>query len=93
VSTTLDKVKLKDSILCITQNKGKVIVGLADGSVCLFSRQRDIGTWDLKNFYLINFDNLHHSVRCLNNVFDQVWCGCRNKIYIVDPNQLNVPVI
>lgn len=92
VSTTIDKVKLKDSILCLSQNKGKVVVGLADGSVAIFYRSKS-GLWDLKNFYLISFDNLHHSIRCLNNVYDNVWCGCRNKIYIVDPSELNVPAV
>lgn len=74
-----------------SHNNGKVIVGLADGSVAIFYRSKS-GQWDLKNYYLISFDNLHHSIRCLNNVYEHVWCGCRNKIYIVDPTELNVPV-
>jgi hypothetical protein len=68
-----------------------MVVGLADGSAAIFNRAKS-GAWDLKSFYVISFDNLHHSIRCLTNVYEHVWCGCRNKIYIVNPAELNVPV-
>lgn len=86
VSKSIDKIKLKDAILSIVQNKGRVIVGLADGSIAIFNRNAE-GLWDLKNFHLINVDKPSHSIRCLINVNDNVWAGCRNKIYVVNPDE------
>lgn len=72
---------------------GKVLVGLADGTVAIFQRNLTTFEWDLKNFYLVNFDNTHHSIRCIENVHQHVWAGCRNKIYVLNPENLTVPVI
>jgi hypothetical protein len=63
-----------------------VIVGLADGTVVIFHRNEE-GLWDLKNFNVINFDRPHHSIRTLINVHETVWCGCRNKIFIINPDE------
>lgn len=89
VSKPIEKLKLKDAILCIVQNKGRVIVGLADGTAALFHRSAD-GLWDLKNFYVINFGKPHHSIRTLANVYDNVWCACRNKIFVINPDDFRL---
>lgn len=92
MSHTIDKVKLKDAILCMVQQNGKVLVGLADGSVAIFQRDLKTFEWDLRNFYLVTFDNAHHSIRCMQSVYGRhVWSGCRNKIYILNPDNLTVP--
>ncbi len=74
-----------------SQNSGRVIAGLADGTIAIFHRNSD-GLWDLKNFYVINFDRPHHSIRCLINVYDTVWCGCRNKIFVINPDEFKLVV-
>ncbi len=79
-------------MIFFSQNKGRVIAGLADGSIALFHRNNE-GIWDLKNFYLINFDRPAHSIRCLINVYDNIWCGCRNKIFILNPDEFNLLVL
>ena len=78
-------------ILFKSQNGEKVIVGLADGSAALFKRN-SANNWDLKNFQLINFDKPHHSIRCLSNVNENIWCGCRNKIFVLNPIELKILV-
>ena len=50
------------------------------------------GNWDLKNYNLFDFGKPHHSIRCLTNVYDNVWCGCRNKIYVIDPKEFKILV-
>ena len=74
-----------------SQNKGRVIVGLADGTIAIFHRNSE-GLWDLKNFHLINVDKPAHSIRCLINVNETVWCGCRNKIFVLNPNEFKLLV-
>ena len=66
-------------------------MGLADGSITIFHRNNE-GLWDLKNFYLVNVDKPAHSIRCLINVYDNVWCGCRNKIFILNPEEFKLLV-
>ncbi|CAF0717009.1 unnamed protein product [Brachionus calyciflorus] len=90
VNQTIDKVKLKDAILCMSQQNGKVLVGMADGSIAIFQRNLKTYEWDLKNFYVINFDNAHHSIRCMQSVYQTVWSGCRNKIYIFNSQNLTI---
>jgi hypothetical protein len=78
-------------IYFVSQNSERVIVGLADGSAAIFKRNL-MNNWDLKNFQLINFDKPHHSIRCLSNVYENVWCGCRNKIFVLNPVELKILV-
>lgn len=68
-------------------------MGLADGSAAVFTRNK-AGIWDMRSYYLITFDNSHHSVRCLINVNNgsNIWCGCRNKIYILNSSDLAISV-
>lgn len=73
------------------QNKGRVLVGLADGTVAMFHRNAE-GLWDMGNYHVMNFGKPHHSIRTFSNVYETVWCGCRNKIFVLDPDDFKVTV-
>lgn len=85
----LHSIKLKDSILSIVHLKGRVLVALADGTLAIFHRGVD-GQWDLTNYHLLDFGRPHHSIRCMTVVHDKVWCGYKNKIYIVQPKAMKI---
>nr|XP_014128058.1 C-Jun-amino-terminal kinase-interacting protein 4 isoform X9 [Zonotrichia albicollis] len=82
-------IKLKDSILSIVHVKGIVLVALADGTLAIFHRGVD-GQWDLSNYHLLDLGRPHHSIRCMTVVHDKVWCGYRNKIYVVHPKAMKI---
>ncbi|KAM3921960.1 C-Jun-amino-terminal kinase-interacting protein 4 isoform 3-T3 [Leptodactylus fuscus] len=83
------QIKLKDSILSIVHVKGIVLVALADGTLAIFHRGVD-GQWDLSNYHLLDLGRPHHSIRCMTVVHEKVWCGYRNKIYIVHPKSMKI---
>ncbi|XP_063125476.1 C-Jun-amino-terminal kinase-interacting protein 4 isoform X2 [Rattus norvegicus] len=85
----LHSIKLKDSILSIVHVKGIVLVALADGTLAIFHRGLD-GQWDLSNYHLLDLGRPHHSIRCMTVVHDKVWCGYRNKIYVVQPKAMKI---
>ncbi|XP_061666063.1 C-Jun-amino-terminal kinase-interacting protein 4-like isoform X2 [Syngnathoides biaculeatus] len=85
----LHSVKLKDSVLGIVHVKGRVLVGLSDGTLGIFHRGVD-GQWDLTNYHLLELGKPHHSIRCMAVVHDKVWCGFRNKIYVVQPKAMKI---
>ncbi|XP_073797732.1 sperm associated antigen 9a isoform X6 [Danio rerio] len=85
----LHAVKLKDSILNIVHVKGRVLVALADGTLAIFHRGLD-SQWDLTNYHLLDLGRPHHSIRCMTVVHDKVWCGYRNKIYIIQPKAMKI---
>uniref|UniRef100_W5MYQ3 C-Jun-amino-terminal kinase-interacting protein 4 n=1 Tax=Lepisosteus oculatus TaxID=7918 RepID=W5MYQ3_LEPOC len=85
----LHSIKLKDSILSIVHVKGRVLVALADGTLAIFHRGVD-GQWDLTNYHLLDLGRPHHSIRCMSVVHDKVWCGYRNKIYVVQPKAMKI---
>ncbi|KAM6966029.1 sperm associated antigen 9a isoform 2-T2 [Tautogolabrus adspersus] len=85
----LHAIKLKDSILSIVHVKGRVLVALADGTLAIFHRSID-GQWDLTNYHLLDLGRPHHSIRCMTVVHDKVWCGYRNKIYVVQPKAMRI---
>ncbi|XP_068160973.1 C-Jun-amino-terminal kinase-interacting protein 4 isoform X2 [Antennarius striatus] len=85
----LHSIKLKDSVLGIVHVKGRVLVGLSDGSVAIFHRGVD-GQWDLTNYHLLELGKPPHSIRCMTVVHDKVWCGYRNKIYVVQPKAMKI---
>ncbi|KAF7645961.1 hypothetical protein LDENG_00195590, partial [Lucifuga dentata] len=85
----LHSIKLKDSVLGIVHVKGRVLVGLSDGTLAIFHRGVD-GQWDLTNYHLIDLGRPHHSIRCMTVVHDKVWCGYRNKIYVVQPKAMKI---
>ncbi|XP_070707364.1 C-Jun-amino-terminal kinase-interacting protein 4 [Pempheris klunzingeri] len=85
----LHSIKLKDSVLGIVHVKGRVLVGLSDGTLAIFHRGVD-GQWDLTNYHLLDLGRPHHSIRCMTVVHDKVWCGYRNKIYVVQPKAMKI---
>ncbi|XP_028331462.1 C-Jun-amino-terminal kinase-interacting protein 4 isoform X3 [Gouania willdenowi] len=85
----LHSVKLKDPVLGIVHVKGRVLVGLSDGALAIFHRGVD-GQWDLINYHLLDLGKPHYSIRCMTVVHDTVWCGYRNKIYVVQPKAMKV---
>ncbi|XP_044036360.1 sperm associated antigen 9a isoform X13 [Siniperca chuatsi] len=85
----LHAIKLKDSILSIVHVKGRVLVALSDGTLAIFHRGID-GQWDLTNYHLLDLGRPHHSIRCMTVVHDKVWCGYRNKIYIIQPKAMRI---
>ncbi|XP_030629108.1 C-Jun-amino-terminal kinase-interacting protein 4 [Chanos chanos] len=86
---SLHSIKLKDSILGIVHVKGRVLVALADGTLAVFHRGVD-GQWDLTNYHLLDLGRPHHSIRCMTVVHDKVWCGYRNKIFVVQPKAMRI---
>ncbi|XP_030645654.1 sperm associated antigen 9a isoform X2 [Chanos chanos] len=85
----LHAVKLKDSILSIVHVRGRVLVALADGTLAIFHRGQD-SQWDLTNYHLLDLGRPHHAIRCMTVVHDKVWCGYRNKIYIIQPRTMRI---
>uniref|UniRef100_A0A3Q4H790 Sperm associated antigen 9 n=1 Tax=Neolamprologus brichardi TaxID=32507 RepID=A0A3Q4H790_NEOBR len=85
----LHSIKLKDSVLGIVHVKGRVLVGLSDGTLAIFHRGVD-GQWDLTNYHLLDLGRPHHSIRCMTVVHDKVWCGFRNRIYVVQPKAMKI---
>uniref|UniRef100_A0A8C3AHH1 C-Jun-amino-terminal kinase-interacting protein 4 n=1 Tax=Cyclopterus lumpus TaxID=8103 RepID=A0A8C3AHH1_CYCLU len=85
----LHSIKLKDSVLGIVHVKGRVLVGLSDGTLAIFHRGVD-GQWDLTNYHLLDLGRPHHAIRCMTIVHDKVWCGYRNKIYVVQPKAMKM---
>lgn len=83
----LHSIKLKESVLGIVHVKGRVLVSLSDGTLAIFHRGVD-GQWDLTNYHLLDLGRQHHSIRCMTVVHDKVWCGYRNKIYVVHPKAM-----
>ncbi|GAB5580893.1 C-Jun-amino-terminal kinase-interacting protein 4 isoform X6 [Prionailurus iriomotensis] len=73
----------------IVHVKGIVLVALADGTLAIFHRGAD-GQWDLSNYHLLDLGRPHHSIRCMTVVHDKVWCGYRNKIYVVQPKAMKI---
>ncbi|KAA8584999.1 hypothetical protein FQN60_003693, partial [Etheostoma spectabile] len=86
----LHAIKLKDSILSIVHVKGRVLVALADGTLAIFHRGTADGQWDLTNYHLLDLGRPHHSIRCMTVVHDKVWCGYRNKIYVIQPKAMRI---
>ncbi|XP_026072322.1 C-Jun-amino-terminal kinase-interacting protein 4-like isoform X3 [Carassius auratus] len=85
----LHAVRLKDSILNIVHVKGRVLVALTDGTLAIFHRGLD-SQWDLTNYHLLDLGRPHHSIRCMTIVHDKVWCGYRNKIYVIQPRAMKI---
>ncbi|XP_044160139.1 C-Jun-amino-terminal kinase-interacting protein 3 isoform X8 [Bufo gargarizans] len=86
----LHSIKLKDSVLSIVHVKGRVLVALADGTLAILHRGED-KQWDLSNYHLMDLGHTHHSIRCMAVVYDRVWCGYKNKIYVIQPKTMQIP--
>ncbi|XP_076998356.1 C-Jun-amino-terminal kinase-interacting protein 3 isoform X4 [Tamandua tetradactyla] len=85
----LHSIKLKDSVLSLVHVKGRVLVALADGTLAIFHRGED-SQWDLSNHHLMGLGHPHHSIRCMVVVHDRVWCGCKNKVHVIQPKTMQI---
>ncbi|XP_043188191.1 C-Jun-amino-terminal kinase-interacting protein 4-like isoform X14 [Amphibalanus amphitrite] len=85
----IHSIRLKDSVLSIVHVKGRVLASLADGTVAMFHRGPD-GQWDLTNYHLLDLGQPQHSIRCMTVVQDSVWCGCRNRVHVINPKTMQV---
>lgn len=63
-SELIDYVDLSDSVLSINHYRGKVLASLANGELCVFSRDPEGGEWNLRNYIVVNLNN------CLNRDAD-----------------------
>ena len=65
---------------------------MANGTVAIFRRGED-RAWDLSCYHLLDLGQQpHHSIRCLSVVRQDIWCGFRNKIHVLDLTTLMVKV-
>ena len=63
-SELIDYVDLSDSVLSINHYRGKAIASLANGELCVFSRNQETGEWNLQDYIVVNLNN------CLNQGID-----------------------
>ena len=70
--------------------KGRVLAALADGSIAIFHRRLSDSQWDLTNYHLLDLGKPHHSIRCMIQVQNNVWCGYRNRVFVIDPKMMCV---
>ncbi|XP_074026144.1 JNK-interacting protein syd isoform X2 [Leptinotarsa decemlineata] len=85
----LHTVKMKDAVIAIVHINGRVVVALACGQIAIFGRNQE-GEWDLSQYHLVQIGLPHQSIRQLAVVGDKVWCGYRNKIHVLLPNDLKI---
>nr|XP_014353028.1 PREDICTED: C-Jun-amino-terminal kinase-interacting protein 4-like [Latimeria chalumnae] len=69
--------------------RGYVVAALANGTLAVFSRDTS-GQWDATNFRLLDLGRPSQSIRCMVAVGNRVWCGYRNRVYVVDPRAAKV---
>ncbi|XP_063157352.1 C-Jun-amino-terminal kinase-interacting protein 4-like [Candoia aspera] len=77
------KACLKEAVHCIVHTQGCVAAALADGSVAVFRRNAD-RNWDLRSPRLVELGRPRRSIRCTIPVFNWLWCGYGNRIYVLD---------
>lgn len=79
----MQKVQLKDAVHCILHASDRVVAALGDGTLVVFHRDAE-WQWDLENPRVVDLGRPQQSVRCAVAVHNKVWCGYRNRIYIVE---------
>ncbi|XP_069804895.1 C-Jun-amino-terminal kinase-interacting protein 4-like [Dendropsophus ebraccatus] len=90
--TCLQKTQLKDAIHSITwHNNDRVIATLGDGTLAIFKRNA-ARNWDLENPKVVDLGRPQQSIRCCVAVHEEVWCGYRNRIYVVDPRMAKIKI-
>ncbi|XP_040290266.1 C-Jun-amino-terminal kinase-interacting protein 3-like [Bufo bufo] len=89
--TCLQKIQLKDAIHSITHNDGHVVTTLGDGTLAIFKRNA-ARNWDLDNPKVVDLGRPQQSIRCSAAVHGDVWCGYRNRIYVVAPRMAKVKI-
>ena len=48
--------------------------------------------WDLSNYHLLDLGRPHHSIRCMTVVHENVWCGYRNKVQVINAKTMSIEV-
>lgn len=71
------------------------MAALANGTIAIFHRSPDDGQWDLRNYHLLDLRggpaNVgNHSIRCMVQVHGKVWCGFRNRVFVINPFTMRV---
>ncbi|XP_041038282.1 C-Jun-amino-terminal kinase-interacting protein 4-like [Carcharodon carcharias] len=85
----LHLVQLAECVHSIVYTGGFVVVTLGNGMLEIFHRNPD-GTWDLTGHRSLDLGPPRHSVRCVVSVSDGVWCGYRNRVYIINLKHLKI---
>ncbi|KAK9397526.1 C-Jun-amino-terminal kinase-interacting protein 3-like [Crotalus adamanteus] len=83
------KARLKEAIHCIVHTQCRVVAALADGSLAIFHRNAD-RNWDLHSPRLVELGRPRRSIRCIIPVFNWLWCGYGNRIYLLDPRTARI---
>nr|XP_033816839.1 C-Jun-amino-terminal kinase-interacting protein 4-like isoform X2 [Geotrypetes seraphini] len=76
--------QLKDAIHSLVHTRDRAIAALGDGTLAIFHRNAS-RQWDLEAPRVVELGRPPQSIRCAVTVGDKVWCGYRNRIYVVDP--------
>ncbi|XP_019748141.1 C-Jun-amino-terminal kinase-interacting protein 4-like [Hippocampus comes] len=50
----------------------------------------EASTKSSQSYHLLDLGKPHYSIRCMTVVHDKVWCGFRNKIYVVQPKAMKI---
>ncbi|KFD53558.1 hypothetical protein M513_05474, partial [Trichuris suis] len=82
-------VQLEDAVLGIVQYRSRVFAALANGTIAIFCRKKN-GEWCMSGYYQLTVGQPSCSVRCLVVVGDKLWCGYRNKIFVLNPESLEL---
>ncbi|XP_034275406.1 C-Jun-amino-terminal kinase-interacting protein 4-like isoform X2 [Pantherophis guttatus] len=83
------KIRLKEAVHCIVHTQGRVVAALADGSLAIFHRNAD-RNWELHAPRLVQLGRPRRSIRCIIPVFNWLWCGYGNRIYVLDPRTARI---
>ncbi|XP_026538214.1 C-Jun-amino-terminal kinase-interacting protein 4-like [Notechis scutatus] len=83
------KARLKEAVHCIVHAQGRVVAALADGSLAIFHRNAD-RNWELYSPRLVQLGRPRRSIRCIIPVFNWLWCGYGNRIYVLDPRTARI---
>ncbi|XP_030053620.1 C-Jun-amino-terminal kinase-interacting protein 4 isoform X2 [Microcaecilia unicolor] len=85
----LQTAQLKDAIHSLVHTRDRVIAALGDGTLAIFHRNAS-RQWDLETPRVVEIGRPPQSIRCAVTVGDKVWCGYRNRIYVVDPRMAKI---
>nr|XP_015196947.1 PREDICTED: rho guanine nucleotide exchange factor 17 [Lepisosteus oculatus] len=81
------KMQHSASILCILYLDNKVFVSLANGEIIVY--QREAGSfWDPQNSQTLSLGTPGSPVTKMVPVTGRLWCGCQNRILILNTNTL-----
>ncbi|XP_070822633.1 C-Jun-amino-terminal kinase-interacting protein 4 isoform X2 [Chaetodon trifascialis] len=81
----LQSVSLSEGAHSLTYSQGKVIAGLADGTLAFFSHGS--GGWNLQSHYVMPLgSNPLQPIRCCLAKESRLWVGYWNRVHVVDIN-------